>query len=537
MREHQIIINLKPEHYQELERLSRASGARSVSVFVKDRMLASLGIGGSANVANAPGSLNVAAVTADIRRLHRDLQVFVAESLSGKDFGYAGSPNEQESLTPGAELARAVAEGESTQAAAPGSVAPADKMEAPTEPVVSVDQLAPFGNPPPLSSPVASPTSAPSQSSASSTAPGSGQELAQGITQAIPSNQAIPRQQGPFPLRSRGSGAPFGSVIPGLASFRSPASASSNLDDSSNRNSAQPSESSVSGVDGAVPTNTQSASVSAPSHTGVQSTEVPDDLEELAERAFAISPRLGAMEEVDDDVPMFSDPLDELLGEIEDEEFQQAQATQAAQAALAAQSSPAAVGAAVAEVAAATSESTSGASAANTSAVAGAGFLGHESSEHINEDDASADYEGGDAPDSADAARAATEGYSSESGETHESGEAPDAGLSQSESEIEGSQYAGSEKSNTASSAVASRPNESTLSDFGQSGLDWDDAIDETNEAARNERENAANETSQSNAGTGSQDEENTNQGGTSTGFPQNPPPISGGPPPRRRRT
>ena len=118
MREHQIIINLKPEHYQELERLSRASGARSVSVFVKERMLASLGIGGSANVANAPGSLNIAAVTSDIRRLHRDLQVFVAESLSGKDFGYVAGPNEREGLTPGAELARAVAEGDATQSVA-----------------------------------------------------------------------------------------------------------------------------------------------------------------------------------------------------------------------------------------------------------------------------------------------------------------------------------------------------------------------------------------------------------------------------------
>ncbi len=35
----------------------------------------------------------------------------------------------------------------------------------------------------------------------------------------------------------------------------------------------------------------------------------------------------------------------------------------------------------------------------------------------------------------------------------------------------------------------------------------------------------------------GSQDEEITNQSGTSTGSSQNPTPISGGPPPRRRRT
>jgi hypothetical protein len=313
MREHQIIINLKPEHYQELERLSRASGARSVSVFVKERMLASLGIGGSANVANAPGSLNIAAVTSDIRRLHRDLQVFVAESLSGKDFGYAAGPNEREGLTPGAELARAVAEGDATQSVASTTQASAENHHAPDlEAVVSIEHLAPLGNPP---------SGATQAGSLSSIAPTGIQETAQ----AVPSNQAIPRQQLEFPLRPRGAGAAFGNIIPGLASFKSSDTSNSEEPEvhtsmSATETSPSPSPSpSPNGAIFALPVVSQSNIVQPP-------VEVPDDLEELAERAFAISPRLGAMDEVDDDTPMFSDPLDELLGEIEDEGAQQRQA-------------------------------------------------------------------------------------------------------------------------------------------------------------------------------------------------------------------
>ena len=41
------------------------------------------------------------------------------------------------------------------------------------------------------------------------------------------------------------------------------------------------------------------------------------EAEDLAERAFVISPRLGAIEEINDDPMDFSDPLDELLRDLD----------------------------------------------------------------------------------------------------------------------------------------------------------------------------------------------------------------------------
>ncbi len=163
MREHQIIINLRPEHYQELERLSRLAGVHSVSLFAKERILASLEKVNSLTTFQAedgsqknPQPKTIDAVAMDIKRLQRELQIFVAESLNRKDFGYMSK-----------DPAAADVDNDTL-----------------VQPVVPEDFLP----------------------------------------------------------------------------------------------------------------------------------QVPDDLEELAERAFNISPRLGVLENIDDDVPLFSDPLDELLG-------------------------------------------------------------------------------------------------------------------------------------------------------------------------------------------------------------------------------
>jgi hypothetical protein len=99
MREHQIIINLKPEHYQELERQARVGGAKSVSVFAKEQILRSLGIAGRTDDIVLPSSPDVASVTADIRRLHQELQIFIAESLAERDFGYIATPHQQETVS------------------------------------------------------------------------------------------------------------------------------------------------------------------------------------------------------------------------------------------------------------------------------------------------------------------------------------------------------------------------------------------------------------------------------------------------------
>jgi hypothetical protein len=296
MREHQIIINLKPEHYQELERLSRVAGSRSVSIFVKERILASLGIVNSTSSANISAGSNLPAVTADIRRLHRDLQVFVAESLSGKDFGYvSGDP---------ADLVAQSAIG----------VVPAANSA-----TVNSGALIPT-TPIPITT-IALPSPSPVQLQSASQIESQYPELSQfppttsEAVPAAPSNQAVPRRQGSdFPLTPQGSFRPGGV-------FSQPATGVP-----INASSASPSSQTPTPIliptPTPTPTSTPSPSSSSPlieKALPVRDPSVPDDLEELAERAFAISPRLGAMDEIDDDVPMFSDPLDELLGEIDRE--------------------------------------------------------------------------------------------------------------------------------------------------------------------------------------------------------------------------
>jgi hypothetical protein len=264
MREHQIIINLKPEHYQELERLSRASGARSVSIFVKERILASLGIGGAGAAGSLAGNANLAAVTADIRRLHRDLQVFVSESLSGKDFGYS------------------------------------DGEQSPLQGALGKDEQFVGA----LGSDILDPSElAPAEQNAQTT--GSNGESASHESElsdaASAASTAVPQSVLGAASLTRGAGKPGGlSIGPAASSFPV-----SNFYGEKGAGS-QPN------IHFPIPASQNGAAANQP-----RDATVPDDLEELAERAFAISPRLGAIEEIDDDKPMFSDPLDELLGELE----------------------------------------------------------------------------------------------------------------------------------------------------------------------------------------------------------------------------
>lgn len=276
MREHQIIINLKPEHYQELERLSRVAGSRSVSIFVKERILASLGIGGGAAGANLAGNSNLSAVTADIRRLHRDLQVFVAESLSGRDFGYVASPDSERS--------------------AQSYVDDADSLAVPLgDNLIDPSELAPVDG--------------------SSITSGVQSESAEPDQKRDDSKSAETSSQSIFNSSTR-AGKPGGTSIgPGASSFPV-----------SNFYGQKGSQPNIHFPIQASP-NASSTSASQPNSAKeanpTRDASVPDDLEELAERAFAISPRLGAIDEMDDDTPMFSDPLDELLGDLDDEENDQ----------------------------------------------------------------------------------------------------------------------------------------------------------------------------------------------------------------------
>ena len=286
MREHQIIINLKPEHYQELERLSRVAGARSVSIFVKERILASLGIGGAAAGANLAANANLSAVTADIRRLHRDLQVFVAESLSGKDFGYVAPGAEDAELPTASQVTAATYDDEESDALGdnfidPGELSPDDDISVPKS--LRGQDVNPAG-----------------AGGAEPSTQGAFNQSGQTANQSSQSSQS-----------NRSAKPGSGSIGPGASSFPV-----------SNFYGQKGSQPNVHFPIQSAPNQSSAPSPSVPAKESIPARDalVPDDLEELAERAFAISPRLGAIDEIDDDTPMFSDPLDELLGELDDDD-------------------------------------------------------------------------------------------------------------------------------------------------------------------------------------------------------------------------
>lgn len=87
MREHQIVISLKPEQFQEVQKQARAAGAQSVGAFVRQNLLHFLGLEEADNAKK--GSQIAAAVQADpdwrfiageLRRLHRELKVLASEA-------------------------------------------------------------------------------------------------------------------------------------------------------------------------------------------------------------------------------------------------------------------------------------------------------------------------------------------------------------------------------------------------------------------------------------------------------------------------
>lgn len=85
MREHQIVITLKPEQFQEVQRLARAAGNKSMGVFVRQQLLVALGL--ERNEKDGPASADGRSdpdwkhIAGELRRLHRELQVFISESL------------------------------------------------------------------------------------------------------------------------------------------------------------------------------------------------------------------------------------------------------------------------------------------------------------------------------------------------------------------------------------------------------------------------------------------------------------------------
>lgn len=87
MREHQIVISLKPEQFQEVQKQARAAGAQSVGAFVRQNLLHFLGLEEADSAKK--GSQIATAVQADpdwrliageLRRLHRELKVLASEA-------------------------------------------------------------------------------------------------------------------------------------------------------------------------------------------------------------------------------------------------------------------------------------------------------------------------------------------------------------------------------------------------------------------------------------------------------------------------
>ena len=83
MREHQIVINLKRDQFEEVQRLARLAGSKSVSAYLKERVLALLlESEATPEKTDGPTIEDMLEVNHELSRMHRELQVFIAESLS-----------------------------------------------------------------------------------------------------------------------------------------------------------------------------------------------------------------------------------------------------------------------------------------------------------------------------------------------------------------------------------------------------------------------------------------------------------------------
>jgi hypothetical protein len=100
MREHQVVILLKPDQFLQVQRLARAANAKSMGAFVRQQLLATLGLEGapsSGGGAQPAGSnAEVLEAVSQIKRLHSELKTFVAESLAM----YSMEPQETSAAAP-----------------------------------------------------------------------------------------------------------------------------------------------------------------------------------------------------------------------------------------------------------------------------------------------------------------------------------------------------------------------------------------------------------------------------------------------------
>lgn len=90
VREHQIVISLKPEQFQEVQKQARAAGAQSVGAFVRQNLLLFLGLEEAEAAKKSSSSLSPAVqadpdwkfIASELRRLHRELKVLSSEAAA-----------------------------------------------------------------------------------------------------------------------------------------------------------------------------------------------------------------------------------------------------------------------------------------------------------------------------------------------------------------------------------------------------------------------------------------------------------------------
>lgn len=108
MREHQIVITLKPEQFLQVQRLSRNAGAKSMGIFVRQKLLRTLGIEGNADaVPDQAGTPQLEPLITELKRLHMELKSFAVESLSWQlpvpaivENNYGESPDAEPIISP-----------------------------------------------------------------------------------------------------------------------------------------------------------------------------------------------------------------------------------------------------------------------------------------------------------------------------------------------------------------------------------------------------------------------------------------------------
>lgn len=274
MREHQIVINLKREQFEEVQRLARLAGNKSVGAYLKNKVLTLLGLdeneGDEPQQMFSPDAHELKDINQELARMHRELQVFIAESLSSTI--YTGEVEQDETdemdevFDAHMHLQKAMEQDIEYLRSYPGDTVDS----APVDPYPIEQQPPPF-----------KPKQAPAQSPVSQNSP------SMNLPDAI--------EPGAW------SGFPTTSFVDSPGVYTNSAAESIWL--------TPPGQALPQGLQG-------TAGGDKPRSDLVQP---EDELEDLAERAFAISPRLGTLNSTPSTQPagfrkrQEADPLDDLI--------------------------------------------------------------------------------------------------------------------------------------------------------------------------------------------------------------------------------